>query len=266
MYGGNKIIYSTQFLAQYTELIRKLFGLLMILGAFAIAFHADRFLLQFAAKYFPALTIEDNSIIKHELELFMPSKNSLNLSKAPKIMGIEGWINSEPLDLETLRGKVVLIDFWTYSCINCIRTLPHIKEWYKKYKDNGLVIIGVHTPEFEFEKKLSNVQSAVKDFGITYPVALDNNYSTWQNYDNHYWPAHYLINQDGAISYTHFGEGNYLETENEIRKLLKLPLLNQLTEEKSFHGRITPETYLGSARAAGDSVILRVPGSASLNI
>ncbi len=249
MYGGNRIIYSTQFLAQYTELIRRFFGALMIMGALSIALHADRVLLQFTAKYFPAVSIENNKFVKKELGVFMPTKIITNQDTAPEIVGIESWINSDPLTLEKLRGKVVLIDFWTYSCINCIRTLPYIKEWYKEYKDAGLVIIGVHTPEFEFEKKLSNVQDAVKSFDITYPVALDNTYSTWQNYSNHYWPAHYVIDQDGFIKETHFGEGGYLETENAIRNLLNLPALSKEPEKIAVRAAITPETYLGYARA-----------------
>lgn len=249
MYGGNKIIYSTQFLSRYSEVIRRFFGGLMIFAALSIAFHFDRVLLQITAKYLPNITIENSLTLKKELGSLVSSNNSLNLDNAPEIVGIDSWINSDPLTIKKLRGKVVLIDFWTYSCINCIRTLPYIKDWYQKYKDYGLVIIGVHTPEFEFEKKLSNVQNAVKDFGITYPVALDNKYSTWQNYNNHFWPAHYLIDQNGAIQETHFGEGGYFETENAIRKLLNLTLLTQENKKVGPKTSITPETYLGYARA-----------------
>src|SRR5262249_35582634 len=157
------------------------------------------------------------------------------------------WINSPPLTLAELRGKVVLIDFWTYSCINCLRTLPYIKDWYEKYHDKGLVIIGVHTPEFEFEHDVNNVKAAVQKLGILYPVALDNNFATWLAFNNRYWPAHYLINQDGVVVYTHFGEGEYDVTENNIRYLLgiKTKVTMPATEENPYDRYQTAETYFG---------------------
>lgn len=169
---------------------------------------------------------------------------------APAITGINAWINSKPIVLSDLKGKVVLIDFWTYSCINCIRTFPYLKNWYEKYHDKGLVIIGLHTPEFDFEKELSNIQAAVKKYGIPYPVALDNNSSTWQAYSNQYWPAHYLIDKEGNVVYEHFGEGKYDVTENNIRILLGLNKTNDTLpiEQVGTQGQ-TPETYLGYARA-----------------
>jgi len=139
---------------------------------------------------------------------------------APEFTGIEKWLNSDPLTLQQLRGKVVLVDFWTYTCINCIHTIPYVKEWNEKYKDKGLVVVGVHTPEFPFERLTSNVEQAIKRFGITYPVAQDNRYATWKAYNNLYWPAFYLIDKEGRITYTHFGEGRYKETEAEIQRLL----------------------------------------------
>ncbi|MYB48289.1 MAG: redoxin domain-containing protein [Dehalococcoidia bacterium] len=140
---------------------------------------------------------------------------------APDLAGISSYINTEPFTLEELRGdKVVLIDFWTYTCVNCIRTLPFIKEWHEKYKDAGLVIVGVHAPEFEFEKLEENVKMAVDEWGIEYPVVLDNDHGTWDAFLNRSWPAKYLIDRDGVIRYTHFGEGEYIETEDEIRKVL----------------------------------------------
>ena len=142
-------------------------------------------------------------------------------SLAPKFAGISNWINSEPLTVLGLRGKVVLIDFWTYTCVNCIRTLPYLREWNDKYADKGLVIVGVHTPEFDFEKVTANVVKATQDHGLSYPVAQDNDFETWSAYRNRYWPAKYLIDKDGVISYTHFGEGAYDETEQRIRDLLK---------------------------------------------
>lgn len=140
--------------------------------------------------------------------------------QAPEVKGIKAWINSEPLTIEELRGKVVLVDFWTYSCVNCIRTFPYLREWNAKYADDGLVIIGVHSPEFEFEKDYSNILRATQDNGITWPVAQDNDFETWQNYSNRFWPAKYLIDKEGVIRYTHFGEGAYDETEKQIRDLL----------------------------------------------
>jgi cytochrome c biogenesis protein CcdA/thiol-disulfide isomerase/thioredoxin len=254
-YGGNRVINSTQYLAAYTEIIRKVFGVLMILSALALAFHADIVLQQIAANYFPMINVEDNAVVKKALEEL--GSNNKNQSTefgtiAPDLVGLHEWINSEPLTLEQLRGKVVLVDFWTYSCINCVRTLPHVKHWYESYKDKGFVIIGVHTPEFEFEKSVRNVREAVKRFGITYPVALDSDYATWQQYSNHYWPAHYLIDQQGVIQEKHFGEGAYLDTENAIRKLLSLAPLTE-KEEVRHAKQVTPETYLGYAR--GDSYI-----------
>lgn len=168
---------------------------------------------------------------------------------APEISGITQWFNSAPLDKASLKGKVVLIDFWTYSCINCIRTLPYIKSWHEKYKDQGLVVIGVHAPEFAFEGQPENVQKAIQKFGITYPVAMDNDFVTWKNFDNRYWPAHYLIDRNGNVVYTHFGEGNYDTTEGNIRALLgikddaKLEVGKNVTADGQ-----TPETYLGNAR------------------
>lgn len=139
---------------------------------------------------------------------------------APELTGVDSWINSEPLTLGGLRGKVVLIDFWTYTCINCIRTLSYLNDWHDKYSGRGLTIIGVHTPEFEFEKKKANVIHAIGEFGLKYPVVQDNDYGTWRAYSNRYWPAKYLIDKDGYIRYRHFGEGAYQETEELIRDLL----------------------------------------------
>ena len=139
---------------------------------------------------------------------------------APELRGLTGWINSEPLTISGQLGRVVLIDFWTYTCVNCIRTLPYLKDWYDKYADKGLVIIGVHSPEFDFERRRENVVDAMEKYGIKYAVAQDNNFGTWRAYENRFWPAKYLIDGDGFIRYTHFGEGAYDETEQRIRKLL----------------------------------------------
>ena len=179
--------------------------------------------------------------------------------RAPDFAGIERWINAEPLNIGQLRGKVVLVDFWTYTCINCIRTLPYLKEWDNKYRDKGLVIVGMHTPEFEFEKKYENVLKAVNDYQIKYPVAQDNNYVTWNLYQNRYWPHKYLIDIDGYIRYDHIGEGAYEETEKMIQALLqeRMEKLNQKNGldinmskpqeiiEVNFSGVRTPEIYFG---------------------
>ena len=179
--------------------------------------------------------------------------------KAPEIKGISAWINSEPLTIEELRGKVVLVDFWTYSCVNCIRTFPALKQWHAKYADDGLVIIGVHSPEFEFEKDYDNVLKATQDNGITWPVAQDNDFETWDNYSNRFWPAKYLIDKDGVVQYFHAGEGAYQETEKQIRDLLidagaslsdtpLVPIEDQQVDQSFFDaGRVsvTRELYAG---------------------
>ncbi|HWK44637.1 MAG TPA: thioredoxin family protein [Stellaceae bacterium] len=139
---------------------------------------------------------------------------------AADFTGIEQWLNSEPLTMASLRGKVVLVDFWTYTCVNCLNTLPYVTKWYERYKDAGLVVVGVHTPEFPFERQTSNVRTAIQRLGIAYPVAQDNRYATWQAYGNQYWPAAYLIDQNGRIVLKHFGEGAYAEMEAAIQTLL----------------------------------------------
>lgn len=173
------------------------------------------------------------------------------LYEAPELSGLENWINSEPINsIKDLRGKVVLVDFWTYSCINCIRTLPYIQSWQEKYADDGLVILGIHAPEFQFEQKPENVQKAVKDFGLTYPVVQDNDFKTWRAYNNHYWPAKYLIDKNGIVRYTHFGEGEYEETEAYIAALLATDMKHTQVQAQAvdFKQIGTPETYIGLAR------------------
>lgn len=173
---------------------------------------------------------------------------------APDIKGIAGWLNTPggaPVDLDSLRGKVVLVDFWAYSCINCQRAIPHVVDWNAKYRDAGLEVIGVHSPEYAFEKDAANVASGADDLGITYPVALDNNLSTWTNYRNRYWPAEYLIDANGVVRHIKFGEGDYDVTESLIRQLLvdanpgvSLPEPSDSADETPAAGQ-TPETYLG---------------------
>jgi cytochrome c biogenesis protein CcdA/thiol-disulfide isomerase/thioredoxin len=184
----------------------------------------------------------------------------------PSLAGATGWLNSPPLDAPALRGKVVLVDFWTYSCINCLRALPHVREWAERYRDHGLVVIGVHAPEFAFERNLGNVQRAVKDLKVDYPVAIDNDFSIWRGFNNRYWPAHYFIDAQGRIRAHHFGEGNYAQSEQVIRQLLReaghtlpdeapsdaraMAALREGVERQADMGSLkSPETYLGHARA-----------------
>jgi thiol-disulfide isomerase/thioredoxin len=179
-----------------------------------------------------------------------------------ELTGATGWINSTPLTAKELKGKVVLVDFWTYSCINCLRSLPYMKAWADKYKDSGLVVIGVHTPEFDFEKQQPNVQRAVQKFGITYPVAVDSNHAIWDAFHNEYWPAHYFIDAKGKVRYEHFGEGNYDESEHRIQELLQernskpmpgstVSVHGQGVEAEAAMSEVqSPETYIGYARAA----------------
>jgi cytochrome c biogenesis protein CcdA/thiol-disulfide isomerase/thioredoxin len=198
----------------------------------------------------------------------IPSKNQLpaasgvlnvQATKAPEFVGLTNWINSQPLTLASLKGKVVLVDFWTYSCINCIRTQPYLKQWYSEYKDSGFVIVGLSAPEFSFEKVPSNVAAAVKEDGLTYPIALDNNLQTWNAFNNQYWPASYLIDKNGDIRREDQGEGNYKETEEAIRDLLaedggSVPAASSIATESDtvpISEQQTPETYLGLERASG---------------
>ena len=165
-----------------------------------------------------------------------PTPAEIVYPSAPELAETGGWINSDPFTLEAMQGegKVVLIDFWTYTCINCIRTLPYVSEWHDKYADHGLVILGVHTPEFEFEKDYDNVVEAAGKFSLAYPIVQDNDFGTWRAFKNRYWPAKYLIDHEGRIRYAHFGEGAYNETEMEIRNLL--------TEAGYDIGHISPDT------------------------
>lgn len=177
---------------------------------------------------------------------------------APSIRGIESWLNTPggaPLDLEDLRGEVVLIDFWAYSCINCQRSIPHVVAWDAAYREAGLRVIGIHSPEYAFEKDAANVAAGARDFGITYPVALDNSLSTWTNYRNRYWPAHYLIDASGTVRHIAFGEGNYAATEKLIRELLEdadpgiaLPDATEVVDDTPDAATRTRETFLGSSK------------------
>lgn len=236
---GRKIMGKLGFFTKHAHNVRKAIGMVMLLAVISIASGVD------AQTFFGTSSkqVENGEALQLQEALQEPYI-------APEFAGIEQWMNSKPLTMESLKGKVVLVDFWTYSCINCVRTLPYIVQWDKKYRDAGLVIIGIHAPEFEFEKNPKNVKAALAKHGIAYPVALDNHLSTWTNFKNQYWPAHYLIDKSGKVVYTHFGEGNYAQTENNIRYLLDVKDKAEATPEAatSIEGQ-TPETYLGAARA-----------------
>lgn len=204
----------------------------------------------------------------------------------PDLSGAVEWLNSAPLSREQLKGKVVLLDFWTYSCINCLRTLPYVKAWAEKYKDQGLVVIGVHAPEFAFERDIGNVRRAVSDLGIHYPVAVDNNYAIWRAMNNQYWPAHYFIDTEGKVRHHHFGEGEYAASEKIIQQLLAeaghtqaADMVNVtaqgVQQAADSHDVVSPETYLGSERAqnfaspggllAGQAHVYAAPAQPALN-
>ncbi len=208
-------------------------------------------LIQLEQKLVPG---EDGSSSQSNTEASGKASFNVKPYQAPELKNIAAWVNSNPQTIASLKGKVVLVDFWTYSCINCIRTQPYLNAWHDKYSPEGLVILGVHAPEFAFEKVPNNVSKAVKDAGIQYPVALDNDFATWQAYKNKFWPAKYLIDKDGQVRYTHFGEGDYGVTESTIQALLKeagnqvsKPIEKQSSTPSTQRGQ-TPETYLGHKR------------------
>jgi cytochrome c biogenesis protein CcdA/thiol-disulfide isomerase/thioredoxin len=271
---GNTLLSKVRLLSPHLRQIELVFGTIMILFSIAIYTNYDKYLQAKLLSYFPSYSsalnqFESNPNIQKQLQSLKsnnpqpippsyPLTNIVNsnlpvLSQAPEFAGVTNWLNTQPLTMLGLRGKVVLVDFWTYTCINCIRTLPFINGWYDKYKDQGFVVVGVHTPEFEFEKNTANVQMALNQYGIKYPVAQDNNYGTWNAYSNLYWPADYLIDAQGNIRDAHFGEGDYDTTEVYIQKLLaeagktvNSQLLNM--PDQTPTQQLTPETYLGSKR------------------
>ena len=282
------------------EWIRRILGVAVLAGVAAVAFGLDRGVLT-------QLSLTSTAGLEQKLvDRFHPAKRvsltqTINVSDSgvtggtvenepntfPDVSGATAWINSPQLTPASLKGKVVVVDFWTYSCINCLRTLPYVKAWYAKYKDSGLVVIGVHTPEFPFEKDEANVRKAIKDLGITYPVAMDNDYKIWRAFNNQYWPAHYFIDATGKIREHHFGEGNYDESEKWIRELLEeanhKPLASAPTVIAATGAEMAPdasdvqsqETYIGSERAErfaspgglneDGAQVYRIPASLKLN-
>lgn len=240
---GRKLVNRLHVLTTHAQGVRKAFGVIILLAVAFIASGIDPQSLMQGKGNTPQATAQ--RILQDALPHPYP---------APEFSGIEAWLNSQSLTMARLKGKVVLVDFWTYSCINCVRTLPYITKWDRTYRDKGLVIIGVHAPEFEFEKNRRNVESALAAHRIEYPVALDNKLDTWTAFHNRYWPAHYLIDRQGRVVYTHFGEGNYAETENNIRYLLGMDAKTENAPEPSVTGRgQSPETYLGYERATNFS-------------
>jgi cytochrome c biogenesis protein CcdA/thiol-disulfide isomerase/thioredoxin len=275
MLGGRRL---TRRLSKRSGRFQQALGAVMVLVAVLMAANLDiRFQTAIAADLpsflvNPTGDLEKSGSVKDQLASVRGGKKGHaetgdtgtsplpKLGAAPEVQGTQQWFNTpgnKPLSLASLRrqNRVVLIDFWTYTCINCIRTLPQLKAWDAKYRSAGLTIIGVHTPEFPFEKDAGNVRSAIAQNGIRYPVAQDNDYATWNAYANQYWPAHYLIDANGQVRYVHFGEGKYAETERAIRSLLSEAgeggglggTARTPTEQPT--GPATPETYLGSARA-----------------
>lgn len=254
------------------EWLRRGLGVLVLIGVAAIALGLDTGLLT-------RLSSGGTNRIEQALIGRLGADRAMNAPPAPldalpvegmmpPLTGATEWINSPPLTTEQLRGKVVLVDFWTYSCINCVRAIPYVRAWAEKYRDQGLVVIGVHTPEFAFEKSPANVRDAVRRFGIAYPVAMDNDYAVWRAFRNQYWPAHYFIDAQGRIRHHHFGEGDYAGSERVIQQLLKEAGARGLDRSMvqvdargaeaaaDVAGIASPETYVGYARAEG----FRSPG------
>jgi cytochrome c biogenesis protein CcdA/thiol-disulfide isomerase/thioredoxin len=255
--------------------VRRVSGVLVAGAALAIAFGVDRNLQTALPGYTESLQerFERSDAAQRELRELTGGRDPEatgggtekleDYGPAPDFHGIARWLNSEPLTLRGLRNRVVLVDLWTYSCINCLRTLPYIRAWDERYRDAGLTIVGVHSPEFAFERVESNVRENVRKLGVRYPVALDNDFVTWQSWRNQYWPAKYLIDKRGHVRYYHFGEGDYAETEEVIRTLLgaDAPDASGLAD-KSPHGRVTPESYLGYERFdrnGGDRIVKDKP-------
>ena len=239
--------------------VRRALGVAILGVAVLMIYSVDKRLQTRVPEYTRALQgLEESAAAEGELEELVGAPGLADEARlddfglAPEFQAIQAWINSEPLTMASLRGKVVLIDFWTYSCINCLRTLPHVTAWDEAYRDDGLVIVGVHTPEFAFEREVDNVRRAVRDHGISYPVALDPEFGTWQAWQNRYWPAKYFVDRRGHLRYAHFGEGDYEESERVIRTLLAedgdAALVSREIEDETPTGSQTPESYLGYER------------------
>ncbi len=272
--AGRRVAERVRAFRKHQRGIRVAGGVVMIALAIGLVFNVPQLLQKLVPDYTSALQdrFSNSKQITEALDLGgLVTDENKNLSKctdganelescgtAPSIRGIQEWFNTPgnaPVDLVAEKGKVVLVDFWAYSCINCQRSIPHITAWYEAYADHGLQVVGVHSPEYAFEKEPRNVKAGARDFGITYPVALDNTLSTWTNYRNRYWPAHYLIDAEGTVRHIKFGEGDYAITEKLIRELLvsadpdvQLPPATDVDDRTPEVGDTTPETYLGTTK------------------
>jgi cytochrome c biogenesis protein CcdA/thiol-disulfide isomerase/thioredoxin len=271
-------------LRRHAVAVRRIGGAVLIVMAVAIAANVFDGLQREVPSYTSAL--QGSAQVRKELNgltgvasTSLTSCNSnatklVNCGPAPNFTGITTWLNTpggKPLSMRELRGKVVLVDFWTYSCINCQRSLPHVEAWYKEYARYGFVVVGVHTPEFAFEHVISNVRAEAATLGVHYPIAIDNDYATWRAYDNEYWPADYLIDAQGDVRHVHFGEGDYADTEQLIRQLLRaahpglaLPPPTDVPN-RTPTGELSPETYIGYDRLEyllpSDNVIANAPAA-----
>ena len=272
-YGGRGLVLKTRLLSAHLGRIQQAFGIVMILTAIAIYTNYDAVLEAKLLNIFPQFgarltNLENNRALAKQLEILKGHKSTPTPDAdadttgdyfnadflAPDLKGVTQWLNTDKaLSIRDLKGSIVLVDFWTYTCINCINALPHLTSWYKKYKDRGFTIIGCHTPEFEFEHSTKNVSDAMKRFHIEYPVAQDNDYAIWNGFNNQYWPAEYLVDGQGRVRRTHFGEGEYDQMEMAIRDLLKIggpkaakPLDTMANQTPS--GEESPETYVGAER------------------
>jgi cytochrome c biogenesis protein CcdA/thiol-disulfide isomerase/thioredoxin len=291
--GGQRLAGRASLLRRRAAGLRVALGVVIAATALAIVFNLDRPFQTSIPGYTNALQrhLESNSFARRELGKLTGAGQGVaraaggrglaDYGVAPEFRRVTRWLNTpggRTLTMRQLRGKVVLIDFWTYSCINCLRTLPHLKAWYSTYRSKGFTIIGVHTPEFAFEHVPSNVRRAVEQLGVRYPVPLDNHYATWDAYHNQYWPAEYLIDRRGHVRHAHFGEGEYDRTERLIRTLLaestaELPVAARLPDPTP-QGSTTPESYLGFDRleryagakvVPSRSVLYRLPRGVPLN-
>ena len=262
--GGQRLTSGLRILRTHALTTRRIAGIVVGATAVAIAFGADTRFTTALPGYTQALQnrVEFSSSARTAIrdlrgggEALAASGAASRAPEAPAFRGIDSWLNTpdgKPVSIAGYRGKVVLVDFWTYSCINCLRTLPHLEAWDRAYRRAGLRIVGIHTPEFAFEHVPSNVRSAVERLGVRYPVGLDDDYGTWDAYRNEYWPADYLIDRAGRLRFTHFGEGAYGETESQIRRLLgeKAVLPRTSVADTTPTEVTTPESYLGYARLA----------------
>ena len=260
--AGRRLTKRLNWVATPNGWFRRILAILLILVGIAVITGFDKKVQTWALEKIPfnSTSIEEKLLPKNSapsVNKAIDKKATFNVANpypAPEIRDINSWINSNPLTIAGLKGKVVLVDFWTYSCINCIRTQSYLNAWYAKYKKDGFEIIGIHAPEFAFEKVAKNVQNAVEAANIHYPVALDNKFATWNAYNNQYWPAKYLIDKDGKVRLTHFGEGSYAETEAAIQALLReagahvTQKIAGDNSQSSVSETLTPETYLNYGR------------------